>query len=166
MDSRPLLRPGLPTDADEVAAMHERCSPRTLFARYHAGTRTIPRRLLHRLLMPPRGRTILGVTGQQVVALGQLITTTNPDVAEISLLVEDSWQGRGIGSALLGKLAATAHAAGHRELIGWCLPGERGLVRTAARCGLHTETGYQDALLRVTVTPAQGPLAVSSSPRS
>src|SRR5207248_2335626 len=83
-----VLRDGRPSDADAVAAMHERCSRATLFSRYHGGTRTIPRRLLHRLLAPPRGRTVVAVIGHEVVALGQLINTNDPAAAEVSLLVE------------------------------------------------------------------------------
>ena len=143
-----VLREGRPADADAVSAMHDRCSRASLFTRYHAGTRSMPLRLLHRLLAPPRGRTVVGVVGHQVVALGQLINTTDPAVAEVSLLVEDDWQGRGLGSALLGQLAGIARAAGHRELVGWCLPEETGLLRAARRAGLPSSTTRQDELLR------------------
>ncbi|HEY4021375.1 MAG TPA: GNAT family N-acetyltransferase [Pseudonocardiaceae bacterium] len=147
-----VLRPGRPTDTDAVAAMHDRCSRASLFARYHTGTRSVPRRLLHRLLAPPRGQTIVGVTGHQVVALGQLINTSDPAIGEISLLVEDDWHGNGIGTALLGYLIRLARAAGYAELVGWCLPGERGLMRTAAGVGVPVTTSYEDKLLRVSLT--------------
>jgi GNAT superfamily N-acetyltransferase len=146
-----VLRDGQPADADAVAAMHDRCSRATLFARYHAGTRTIPRRLLHRLLAPPRGRTVLGLVGHQVIAVGQLINTSDPRVGEVSLLVEDDWQGQGVGAALLTHLVRTARAAGHTELFGWCLPGERGLTNAAQRAGFPVSTRREDDLLRVSL---------------
>lgn len=149
-----VLRPGRPTDTDAVAAMHDRCSRASLFARYHTGTRAVPRRLLHRLLAPPRGQTVVGVMGHQVVALGQLINTGDPGIGEVSLLVEDEWHGKGIGTALLGYLIRIARAAGYRELVGWCLPGERGLVRTASGVGVPVTTSYEDKLLRVSLTIA------------
>ncbi|MET1074669.1 MAG: GNAT family N-acetyltransferase, partial [Umezawaea sp.] len=133
-----VLRPGGADDEDAVAGLHTRCSAATLFTRYHSGMRTLPRRWLHRLLSPPRGSTVVAQCADQVVALGQLIRTSTPDSAEISLLVEDAWQHRGVGTALLGRLADTARAAGYRELVAWCLPSETGLVRTAARAGLET----------------------------
>jgi GNAT superfamily N-acetyltransferase len=146
-----VLRDGRPADADAVAAMHDRCSRATLFARYHAGTRTIPRRLLHRLLAPPRGRTVLGLIGHQVIAVGQLINTNDPRVGEVSLLVEDDWQGQGVGAALLTHLVRTARAAGHAELFGWCLPGEPGLTKAAQRAGFPVSTRREDDLLRVSL---------------
>jgi GNAT superfamily N-acetyltransferase len=167
-----VLRDSRPTDSDAVSAMHDRCSRATLFARYHTGTRSLPRRLLNRLLVPPRGRTVVGVTGHQVVAVGQLISTNNPTIGEVSLLVEDDWQVKGIGSALLAHLVRAARAAGHTELFGWCLPAERGLIKAAEKAGYTVSTRFEDDLLRVAVhiaadenDPAQS-LARSSSPRS
>ncbi|WP_143467169.1 GNAT family N-acetyltransferase [Lentzea kentuckyensis] len=148
-----VLRPGTGEDEDAVAGLHTRCSMKTLFNRYHSGMRTVPRRWLHRLLNPPRGTTILAQCADQVVALGQLIHTGTPDCAEVSLLVEDAWQRRGVGAALLGALASDARAAGYTELVAWCLPAENALVRTAARAGLETTTRREDGLLRVSIMP-------------
>ncbi|MEV6242173.1 GNAT family N-acetyltransferase [Lentzea sp. NPDC051838] len=148
-----VLRPGSDSDEDAVAALHARCSMATLFNRYHSGMRTLPRRWLHRLLNPPRGTTVLAQCADQVVALGQLIHTGTPDCAEVSLLVEDAWQRRGVGTALLGALASDACAAGYSELVAWCLPSENSLVRTAARAGLETTTRREDGLLRVSIAP-------------
>jgi GNAT superfamily N-acetyltransferase len=155
-----VLRDGLPSDTDAVAAMHDRCSRATLFARYHAGTRSIPRRLLHRLLAPPRGRTVVGLIGHQVVAVGQVINTGDPLIGEVSLLVEDDWQHQGIGSAMLAHLVGTARAAGHTELFGWCLPGERGLSRAAQRAGFPVSTRYEEDMFRVSLNtrPTYEPL--------
>jgi len=159
-----VLREGRPEDADAVAAMHDRCSRASLFTRYHAGTRSIPRRLLHRLLAPPRGLTVVGVVGFQVIAVGQLIKTDSPDVGEVSLLVEDDWQSKGVGSALLTYLARIARAAGHTELFGWCLPGERGLAKAAHRAGFEVSVRHEEDLLRVGLATYE-PLG-ASSPRS
>ncbi|GHH50941.1 GNAT family N-acetyltransferase [Lentzea cavernae] len=148
-----VLRPGSPSDEDAVADLHSRCSMRTLFNRYHSGMRTLPRRWVHRLLAPPRGTAVLAQAGDKVVALGQLIHTATPECAEVSLLVEDAWQRRGVGATLLGALAADARAAGFTELVAWCLPSESALVRTAARAGLQATTRREDGLLRVSITP-------------
>jgi GNAT superfamily N-acetyltransferase len=147
-----VLRDGLPTDDDAVSAMHDRCSRSTLFSRYHAGTRNMPQRLLNKLLAPQRGRTMVGVIGHQVIAVGQLINTNDPTVGEVSLLVEDDWQSKGIGSALLTHLIRTARAAGHTELFGWCLPGERGLARAAERAGYPVSTRFEEGLARVSMS--------------
>jgi GNAT superfamily N-acetyltransferase len=143
-----VLRAGDMSDLDAVSALHTRCSPRTLFARYHSGVRTLPRRLLHRLLTPPRGRTLLAVCGRDVIGIGQLIRTAQPAEAEVSLLIEDSWQRQGIGTALLQRLAGTARAQGHTELVGWCLPGESGFERVANHAGIPMSVRQEQGMAR------------------
>lgn len=151
-----VLRPGTAGDEEAVAALHGRCSMRTLFSRYHSGMSTIPRRWLHRLLSPPRGTTVVAQCADQVIALGQLIHTGLPGCAEVSLLVEDEWQRRGVGSLLLRALASDARVVGYSELVAWCLPSQNALVRTASRAGLSTTTRREDGLLRVSIEPRGG----------
>ncbi len=139
-----VLRKGVPGDADAVSALHRRCSPTTLFQRYHTGLRAVPRRWLHRLLMPPRGVSLLAVCGREVIGLGQLIPAADGGAAEVSLLVEDSWQRQGIGTALLARLAVLAATKGELGLTAVCLPGDDSLHRTAVRVGLRPERAPGD----------------------
>nr|WP_245805385.1 GNAT family N-acetyltransferase [Amycolatopsis australiensis] len=138
-----VLRKGVPADADAVSALHRRCSTATLFRRYHTGVRTVPRRWLHRLLVPPRGTSVLAVFGRDVIGLAQLIPATT-GAAEISLLVEDDWQRQGIGTELLARVAVLAEGQGITQLRADCLPRDEILARTAARAGLRTERSTAD----------------------
>jgi GNAT superfamily N-acetyltransferase len=151
-----VLRQGRPGDADGVFALHERCSAETLFQRYHTGMRTVSRRWLHRLLTPPRGMSLLAVCGREVIGLGQLIPGSG-EIAEISLLVDDSWQRKGVGTALLARLAVIAAARGHRRLLAISLPGRDGIFRTARRAGLAPQQPEEEGLLRITVPAALTP---------
>jgi GNAT superfamily N-acetyltransferase len=130
-----VLRQGAPGDADAVFALHDRCSKATLFQRYHTGMRTVPRRWLHRLLVPPRGVSLLAVCGRDVVGLGQLIPAATGESAEVSLLVEDSWQRKGVGTALMARLGVLASVRGYQELTAVCLPSQDTIFRTAVRAG-------------------------------
>lgn len=156
-----VLRLGTPRDIDAIGAVHLRCSAKTLFNRYHTGLRTVPRKWLHRLLMPPRGTSVLAVCGRDVIGFGQLISQLD-GTAEVSLLVEDAWQRQGIGTALLARLAALAGAEGRTELIAVRLPGNDAMTRTAVRAGLRVETSPDDAtVLRLGV--ARTPRKLSGS---
>ncbi|MEU6644162.1 GNAT family N-acetyltransferase [Saccharomonospora sp. NPDC046836] len=147
-----VLREGVPGDADAVLALHGRCSAATLFHRYHTGMHTVPRRWLHRLLVPPRGLSVVAVCGREVIALGQLIPKPFTDVAEISLLVEDAWQRNGLGTALLRRLAVLASARGCRELVAMSLPSGDGIRRTALRAGLSPASAPDETgQLRITL---------------
>lgn len=146
-----VLRQGQPGDAEAVFELHSRCSTDTLFQRYHGGLRGMPRRWLHRLLVPPRGISLLAVCGREVIGLGQLIPGASGEIAEISLLVQDSWQRKGVGTALMARLAVVAAARGHRRLMAVSLPGRDSIYRTAVRAGLSPEQPEEEGLLRIGV---------------
>nr|WP_232376915.1 GNAT family N-acetyltransferase [Amycolatopsis aidingensis] len=147
-----VLREGGPADADAVRELHARCSPDTLFLRYHTGLRTITRRWSRRLLMPPRGLSVLARHGREVVAIGQLIAQGTERAAEVSLLVADAWQRQGVGSGLLSRLAVLAAGRGYRELVAVCLPGQDGVRRAALRAGLAAAEYAEDGSLRIGVS--------------
>ncbi|ATY10679.1 hypothetical protein CU254_09525 [Amycolatopsis sp. AA4] len=147
-----VLRVGTPRDTDAIGAVHLRCSAKTLFNRYHTGLRSVPRKWLHRLLMPPRGTSLLAVCGHDVIGFGQLISQLD-GTAEVSLLVEDAWQGQGIGTALLARLVALAEAGGTTELTAVRLPSNDAMVRTAVRAGLQVETSPDDSTVLRLVVP-------------
>lgn len=151
-----VLRPGQPGDAEGVFALHDRCSAETLFERYHTGMRTMPRRFLHRLLMPPRGMSVLAVCGRDVIGLGQLIPGGG-EISEISLLVDDAWQRQGVGTALMARLAVIAASQGSRKLMAVSLPGRDGLFRTALRAGLAPEPQEEEGLLRIAIPQSLTP---------
>lgn len=140
-----VLREGRARDADALFALHGRCSPATLFHRYHTGVHTVPRRWLRRLLLPPGGTSVVAACGREVIALGQFIPEPGGEAAEVSLLVEDAWQRNGVGAALLKRLAVLAAARGCRKLTALCLPGEDGIRRTALRAGLRAAPAPDDA---------------------
>ncbi|SFQ34492.1 ACT domain-containing protein [Amycolatopsis arida] len=149
-----VLRLGGPADVDAVAALHGRCSAGTLFRRYHTDTRTVPRRWLQRLLLPPRGLSVLAGCGRDVVGLGQLIPRPGETVAEVSLLVEDAWQRRGVGTGLVRRLAVLAAARGYRELLAVHPPDQDVVRRAVLRAGLPV-TAEAEGAVRVTL-PAPG----------
>lgn len=147
-----VLRGGRPADSEAVSELHSRCSMETLFHRYHTGMRTLPRRWLHRLLIPPRGISLLGVCGREVIALGQLIPSETPGTAEVSLLVEDSWQNNGLGTALLARLSVIAAIRGYDSIYALCMPTEERVIRAARRAGLETTVTEDGSQRRVTMS--------------
>ncbi|MCK2243343.1 MULTISPECIES: GNAT family N-acetyltransferase [unclassified Crossiella] len=149
------LRSATFADLPETLAMHARCSPASLRSRYHADGPHIPPRWVARLLVPRRGAALLAVRpdprGDHVVGMGQLIFMPTPGTAEIALLVEDAWQHRGVGSALLRGLVAAAGERGLTLLSAWCLPERAGLHRAARRAGLAVLDGAETGVLHIPV---------------
>ena len=57
--------------------------------------------------------------------------------ARAAVLVEDAWQGRGLGTALLRHLAEVATERGLAELVGCARPDDVGITRLLRRAGLR-----------------------------
>jgi GNAT superfamily N-acetyltransferase len=101
----PTIRVADPSDVDGIVAMHERCTARSLTFRYLSGTFRPSAAQLAQLVSPAGGCTL--VAGDtHIVAMANLVGQGS--TAEAAILVEDSWQGRGVGTAMMRQLFALA----------------------------------------------------------
>jgi GNAT superfamily N-acetyltransferase len=103
-------------DADELLAMHERCSAHSRYRRWHGHVRTFPRGYLSALLEPTDAQ--LGVVAKRDGQLIGFASAARVDEAtrELGILVEDSWQRHGIGGQLLTTLVAECITHGTTKL--------------------------------------------------
>ena len=96
-----------------------RFSERTRYLRYFSPYPRIPERDLHRFVnVDHRDREAFVVeVGGRIVAIGRY-DRLGPDAAdaEVAFVVEDAYQGRGIGPVLMEHLAAAARDAGHHPV--------------------------------------------------
>ncbi|MFJ8624794.1 GNAT family N-acetyltransferase [Kitasatospora sp. NPDC093550] len=126
-----LLRPAEPSDKAAALAMHGRCSPAALRLRYHGPVRDADRYLDH-LLNPRHGRSLaVAAPDGRILALGHLMWDDGE--AELAVLVEDAWQRRGLGLALLRRLTAMARAAGIGTVYAVTHAANSGLIAAMRR---------------------------------
>jgi GNAT superfamily N-acetyltransferase/ACT domain-containing protein len=131
------LRLAGPTDGPLVAALHARCSPGVRRARYLSPTPQLGPDELDQLLGGATGQALLAVTVDGGSAVG-IATFSDPEgrVSRFGLLVEDAWQGRGLGTALLRRAADLAMAAGATALTAHVRPDGVGVTRLLRRAGM------------------------------
>ncbi|WNI14205.1 GNAT family N-acetyltransferase [Actinacidiphila sp. ITFR-21] len=142
------MRRAGPADHAAALAMHGRCSPATLAARYHGPVADADRYLEH-LLSPRFGRTIAVETASgRLVALGHLLW--DGEESEVALLVEDDWQRRGIGAALLRRLVELAAEAGRGSVYAVTQSGNTAMVAAMRELGLPLDYLVEDGTLVVT----------------
>ena len=132
------IRGAEPRDLEGVAAMHARCSAQSLLERYRLGGRGTSVPALQWMLRRPLG--FVAVTRDGTVrAMGVAAVDAHHGVgtrldgasADVGLLVEDEWQGRGIGAELMIQLAGGALVCGYTELVTYtatCLERSRRLL--------------------------------------
>jgi GNAT superfamily N-acetyltransferase len=100
------VRQAAAADVPAIIAMHDRCGTRSRQLRYlNNGTAPAPAALA-RLVNRRHGRTLVVEHGEAIVAMGNLMR--DGEDSELALLVEDTWQRKGIGSMLLRRLLAAA----------------------------------------------------------
>ncbi|HEY7046644.1 MAG TPA: GNAT family N-acetyltransferase [Jatrophihabitantaceae bacterium] len=115
-----LIRGARPRDLAAVADMHGRCSPQSLLNRYRKGGRRPAVVALEGQLREPLSFVVVTYGGTIVAtAVAKEDAQHGRDAAEVGLLVEDAWQGWGLGRELLSHLAGAALVCGYHQLIAY-----------------------------------------------
>jgi ribosomal protein S18 acetylase RimI-like enzyme len=164
------VRPATGDDLPAVHAMHERCSGRTRRRRYLSGSMRPVNAQLRRLLEPAGGLSLVAVVAgsddspERVVATANLVA--EGDMAELALLVEDGWQRRGVGRALLRRLVVHAREAGYEALVGHTQADNVAALHMLDGLGLSGPVDRDGHLLTVTVPLAPGRAAAPAQAAS
>lgn len=143
------IRLAHPEDAEAVAAMHRRCSERTLYLRYVSpgDWQTIQMR---RLSGGHSGATLVAVgPAGAIIGLGNVFPERPDDghSAEIALLVEDAHQGEGVGTALLRSQLRVAELMSFAEVVAVVLGDNRAMTAMLERTGLSWSKQFEDGTL-------------------
>lgn len=110
------VRPISPDDASELNDFHERCSERTHRLRFFSSQAHLPPAMLSLFTNVDHNEreALVAMLDTQIIAVGRydLVTedTTDERSAEVAFVVADEFQGNGIASDLLGRLADLAQS--------------------------------------------------------
>jgi GNAT superfamily N-acetyltransferase len=155
--SRVRTREATTDDVGAVAALYERCSAAALEQRFHVPVAAVPERIVRHLVTPPDGWSLLAEQGGEVVGHGCAAPTWAATV-EVGLLVDDAFQGTGVGTRLLRDLVTGARERGFAAMSLSVVPDNEAVLATVRRAGLDAFTRHVDGVLEVDV--ALGPTAV------
>jgi GNAT superfamily N-acetyltransferase len=155
------MRPAGDADAPLVAALHARCAPHSRRSRFLSPTRQLAPAELDALLGvgSEYGRAVLAVTADGGSAVG-IANLDGDGVGSVraAVLVEDAWQGRGLGTALLRRVAELAAEQGVAELTGVARADDLGVTRLLRRAGLRPSAEIVDGEVRLRA-PLPAPVA-------
>lgn len=118
MDLPVTTRPVRPDDAPLFCRLWDRLSPETVYRRFHAPLRSPPVDA-HRLVEVDHDlrEALVAVVGGEVIGVARYDRSpADPSVAEVAVLVEDAWQGVGLGRQLVTTLADLARRRGVRTV--------------------------------------------------
>ena len=131
-----------PDDEPRLIALHDRLSEQTAYQRFFTVMRRLPTNWAHFLAnVDYRTRLALVIERQaaesiELIAVGRYEPTADPDIAEVAFVVQDGWQGQGLGRLLLRELLAAAEARGIRKFRAYVLADNRRMLQLLSR---HTK---------------------------
>ncbi|MFR9804909.1 GNAT family N-acetyltransferase [Pseudonocardia sp. RS010] len=151
------VRSATPTDLPLVAALHARCSPETRSARFLSASPRLDPDELDTLVGAPHTafaagaqRTILALTTDGGSAVGMVnVERTTAAAASFAVVVEDAWQERGLGTALVRRAAEVAAEQGGEELVATTHTQNMRVVKLLRRAGLRPTAGISGGMLHV-----------------
>ena len=135
MDIAVATRPVQPDDDALFRRLWPRLSPDTVYRRFHSPIHGLPPETVRRLVTVDHDRreAVAAVVGGEVVGVARYDRSPGePTTAEFAILVEDAWQGVGLGRQLLSELLDLAAARGVRSLTATVQPDNDrviGLIR-------------------------------------
>ena len=134
-----LLRPIRPDDEPRLVELFHRLSPRTVYQRFFRAYDQLPEGWYQRFANVDY-RTRLALVAEEQEAGGPVLRAVaryepgdTPGTTEIAIVVEDAWQGRGVGSLLLDALLAAAETRGQRRFKADVLADNRPMLRVLSR---------------------------------
>ncbi len=119
MDIAVATRPVRPADQTLFYRLWDRLSPDTVYRRFHSPVRALPEESVRRLVTVDHDlrEAVVAVVGGEVVGVARYDRPAeDPSTAEFAVLVEDAWQGVGLGRQLLAELTELAARRGVRRL--------------------------------------------------
>jgi GNAT superfamily N-acetyltransferase len=133
--SRLRLRVAGPRDRDLLAGLLRELSTESAYLRFQTGIGPEPAPTLLAALLPDGlcGSALLGFVGDRLVAHGLWARVGAAPVAEIALVVLDSHQGQGIGTALAAELVADLTARGIARVEVFASATNTAVTRMVAR---------------------------------
>jgi GNAT superfamily N-acetyltransferase len=146
------MRPAGVPDAPLVAALHARCAPESRRSRFLSPTPRLAPGQLDGLLGGDSGtgQALLAVTADGGSAVGIAnLDREGPGCGRFAVLVEDAWQRRGLGTALLRRVADLAAEQGVAELTGVARHDDLGVTRLLRRAGLRPSAEIVDGEVRL-----------------
>jgi RimJ/RimL family protein N-acetyltransferase len=151
-----IIRHIRPEDAARLQALFARLSPESIFFRFLGLRKELPDKEAEQLAgVDQQSRMAFVATvqqnGQEIVAVARYaaIPETWPLEAEAAIVVQDSYQGRGLGTILMGRLATYARTQGIHAFRATVHQGNARIMRFIQRSGLPTRSRVEPGGLEI-----------------
>ncbi len=145
------IRPVSPADIPGIRALHGRLSKETVRLRYFGAHPHLSDDELARLVESegPDHLALVAELAGQLVGVAQYDRIPGSDVAEVAFVVDDPYQGLGIGTLLLEYLASEGRRFGLRRFAADTLFENSRMVNVLRDAGFAQHSQLEDGVIRV-----------------
>lgn len=160
--ARVRIRPVLPEDEPRLVALYGRLSPRTAHQRFFTVWKRLPSGWAHYFANVDYRRRLALVAERDLDWRPELIGVARydasaEDTAEVAIVVQDYWQGKGLGRLLLEELLRAGEANGIRRFSADVLADNDRVLRMLPRVADIQERKTQDGVTTVRFTRRTAP---------
>jgi|tagenome__1003787_1003787.scaffolds.fasta_scaffold20823013_4 ribosomal protein S18 acetylase RimI-like enzyme len=166
MDIMVATRPVRPADQGLFCRLWGRLSRETVYRRFHAPVHALPEETVRHLVTVDHDlrEAVVAVVGGEVVGVARYDRPAeDSSTAEVAVLVEDAWQGVGLGRQLLAELTDLAARRGVRTLTATVQP-DNGPVLGLLRRVLPGSTLTPEADVYAVTSPLAPPEPAPAAP--
>ena len=161
---RARLRPIRPDDEPRLAELYDRLGRRTIYQRFFTVMQRLPPDWAHFLANVDGVRRFALVAedpaspSPTLIGVARYEWSPDDDAAELAFVVQDDWQGKGLGTWLVRELLRAAELNGLRRFRAYVLGENRRMMDVFLDSGFSVtrrlEAGVQHVVLSLTATPA------------
>ncbi|MBI4832021.1 MAG: GNAT family N-acetyltransferase [Candidatus Lindowbacteria bacterium] len=145
------LRPIKPTDDDLIVELFNSFSKETIYFRFFSTLKYMPKEQLEQLTHVDYEKQMAIVAlvkesgRERIVAVGRYtLEEKEPGAAEFAIVVQDAYQGRGIGTEVLRHLAHVAKLQGVHSIIAYIMDENARMFAVLKRSGLKMSRKFWD----------------------
>jgi len=153
------LRPVRPDDAPALCALYDRLSVRTAYQRFFTVMRRLPPDWA-RVFATVDYRRRLALVAEAVVdgepalvGVGRYEAGQTDPTPEVAFVVQDGWQGQGLGTVLLQSLIRAGAARGYRRFRAYVLAENAPMLGLLARFTAVRESRLEDGVRVIEFEP-------------
>lgn len=144
-----LVRPIKPEDEPAWYALLSRCSAATLWNRFRYIFKEATHEMASRFcyIDYDREMALVAQIGDRLVGVGRLVADPDHDKAEFAVLVEDAWQGKGLGSYLTDACLEVARQWNLRRVFGETTPDNLAMLNIFRRRGFTLQFDHEGGIV-------------------
>jgi RimJ/RimL family protein N-acetyltransferase len=153
------IRPIRPEDAPRLIEFYDHLSQHTAYQRFFTVMKRLPPDWARILAAVDYRRRLALIAeheapaGPEIVGVGRYEPTDREDTAEVAFVVQDAWQGQGLGTLLLHDLLAAAQARGIRRFCAWVLGDNARMLDLLARYTTIERRTIESGVVGLVFTP-------------